>query len=116
MKRDDTVYLIHILKAISFIEAYTQGLSEKDFQSNNLVQDGTIRQIQIIGEVAKNLSSSLRVKYPHVPWRGIAGMKDKLVHNYFGVDIDSVWAVIEEDIPTLKKVVMKIIKDLNEEA
>lgn len=53
MKRDDTVYLIHILKAISFIEEYTQDLSEKDFQSNNLVQDGTIRQIQIIGEASK---------------------------------------------------------------
>jgi uncharacterized protein with HEPN domain len=76
MKRDDRVYLSHILQSISLIEKYTEDLTEEEFLSNSLVQDGTIRQIQIIGEATNNLPNSLRKKYPQVHWRGIAGMRD----------------------------------------
>ena len=75
----------HILDSIERIEEYTRGMEKEDFSSSNLVQDGTIRQIEIIGEATKSLSKDLREKYPQIPWRDIAGMRDRLIHHYFGI-------------------------------
>ena len=87
MTKDDSVYLDHILESITRIDHYTKGLEEDQFDSDELVQDGVIRQLQIIGEAAKRLSDETRTKYPGVEWKDIAGMRDKLVHDYFGVDL-----------------------------
>ena len=109
MKKDDLVYLKHISDAISRIEEYTQGVGYEDFMDNHLIQDGVIRQIEIIGEATKRLSDEIREKYPHIPWKDIAGMGDKLIHGYFGVDLGAVWDTVEEDIPLLKSETEKII-------
>src|SRR5450759_2142663 len=81
MKKNDSVYLRHILNSIERIEDYTEGMVKDDFLSSNLVQDGTIRQIEIIGEATKNLSKNIREKYSQISWSDIAGMRDRLIHH-----------------------------------
>jgi uncharacterized protein with HEPN domain len=112
MKRDDTVYLQHILDSIALIEEYTQGIEEVSFSQKRLIQDGVIRQIEIIGEAVKHLSAELRARYSTIPWQDIAGARDKLIHDYFGVDIEKVWLMREDDIPALKIEIKKIINDI----
>lgn len=115
MMKDDSVYLSHILDSIERIEAYTEGMEKDDFLSSNLVQDGTIRQIEIIGEATKNLSRDLRDKYPLIPWSDIAGMRDRLIHHYFRVNIEAVWDTIKIDIPNLKAKILMILDVLETE-
>ncbi|NOY70816.1 MAG: DUF86 domain-containing protein, partial [Gammaproteobacteria bacterium] len=86
-KRDDTVYLRHILEAIDLIEGYLTDIDYKSFSGSRLLQDGVIRQLEIIGEAVKNISQNVRDMASEVPWKEMAGMRDKLIHQYFGVDI-----------------------------
>ena len=115
MKKNDSVYLHHVLNSIERIEEYTEGMEKGDFLSSNLVQDGTIRQIEIIGEATKNLSRDLRKKYAQVPWSDIAGMRDRLIHHYFGVNLKDVWYTVKVDIPALKNEILAILDVLETE-
>ena len=109
MRKGDSVYLSHILDSIERIEEYTEGMEKENFSSNNLVQDGTIRQIEIIGEATKNLSKDLRKRYLQVPWNDIAGMRDRLIHHYFGINLEDVWHTVKVDIPALKNEILVIL-------
>ena len=112
MKTDQSAFLNHILDAITKIEKYIQDIDEESFLKNDLVQDGVIRQIEIIGEAVKRLSNDLKRQSPNIPWQDIAGMRDKLIHDYFGVDIDTVWLTAKKDIPQLKEEIKRIIEKL----
>jgi len=111
MKPDESVYLRHILDAVLKAEEYLKDTDKKTFNTNTLIQDGVIRQLEIIGEAAKRLSKELRLDYPHIPWQDITGMRDKLIHDYFGVDVNKIWLTAKEDLPNLKVEIAKIIED-----
>lgn len=85
----------------------------REFLNNNLVQAGVIREIEIIGEASKRLDEDLKNNYKSIPWRKIAGMRDKLIHHYFGVDMDAIWETLEKDIPILKKQITGILETYN---
>ncbi len=112
MQRDESVYLRHVLDAIVRIESYLQGIDKEAFLQHNLIQDGVIRQLEIIGEAVKRLAEELRAKHPRVPWQDIAGMRDKLIHGYFGVDLEKVWLTAQDDLPTLKAEVTEMLKNI----
>jgi len=99
--RDDRVYLEHILEAAGKAARYLRGIDEAGFRKDTLVQDGVIRQIEIMGEAAKRVSPEYRSAHPDIPWQDMAGMRDKLIHDYFGVDIMQVWLTATEDLPPL---------------
>lgn len=114
MSKTDAPYLRHILDAISRIEEYLHDIVEDEFREQHLIQDGVIRQMEVIGEATKNLSKELRKQYPKIPWQDIAGMRDKLIHHYFGVDMEEVWLTARDDIPVLKDQVGRILAEYGE--
>jgi len=108
MDKDDHIYVEHILESIEKIEKYTEDLSKEDFAKQEMIQDAVIRNLEIIGEATKMISISMKQSYQNIPWKEIAGMRDKLIHDYIGVDISVVWKTIEHDLPELKKMINEI--------
>ena len=111
MNKDYTVYLHHMLDAIQSIESYTRNVTEGQFLKTKLIQDAVIRNLEIIGEAAKQISKTVRGRYPKIDWGNIAGMRDVLIHDYLGVDLDVVWEVVHHDLPELKRNLRKILED-----
>ena len=106
--KSDFVYLRHIMDAIDKIESYAS-VQKDAFMSESHWQDAIIRNLEIIGEATKRISKPLKTQYPDIPWRNIAGLRDVLIHDYMGVDLESVWNVVAKDLPTLKKQLSRII-------
>jgi uncharacterized protein with HEPN domain len=110
MKKDPIIYIEHITECISRIKEYTEGINEDAFLKSNLIQDAVIRNFEIIGEATKKLNEDFRDKYSEIEWKKIAGMRDKLIHEYNGVDLWAVWGVVEKIIPILDTQITDILR------
>lgn len=102
-RKNPKIFLEHILKSIEEIEKNARYISGDEFFDSVTIQDAVVRRLEIIGEAVKNLPNSFKNKHPEIPWKKIAGTRDVLIHEYFGVDIELVWKVVKNDIPKLKK-------------
>lgn len=99
--KDDKVYLEHITDSFRKILDYAENLSLDEFLNDTKTQDACIRQLEVIGEATKRLSMPLRQRFTHVPWKDMAGMRDKLIHDYIQVDLMIVWATVSEEATPL---------------
>ena len=113
MPRQPLIFLEHILESIELIEEYIENIDKDSFIKSKNIQDSVIRRLEIIGEAAKNLPFDFREKYNSIEWNKIAGMRDVLIHHYFGVDLKLIWNLIKKDIPKLKQEIQSILEDLS---
>lgn len=116
MSRDVRLYVADIKEAIGFIRSFTAGMTYAEFVSDTKTQHACIRDLQIIGEAVKKLPDTLRAKYRNVPWRRIAGLRDILTHEYFGVDLKIIWDVIANRLEDVENAIELIENDLPEES
>jgi uncharacterized protein with HEPN domain len=106
--KDDRVYLEHVRDALADITTYTSAGRDAFFEQR-IRQDATLRKLEVIGQAVKNLSDDSKSRQPQIPWKQIAGMRDKVIHDYFGVNLEIVWAVVERDLPQLERAVRDLL-------
>lgn len=107
-ERDPKLYLDDINESIKLIDRYIKGMDFSDFAEDRTIQDAVMRRLEIIGEACKNLEKHFKEKYPKIPWQLINGMRNRLAHEYFGIQEDLVWKTIKQSLPELKKQIAKI--------
>jgi len=103
--------LRHIASETAFVFKYTQGKTKEDFLSDDLLCHAIVRSLEIIGEASKKVDPDFKTENPHIEWKKMAGTRDKMIHNYFGVDYEIVWDIIENKIPELDHFINEIINE-----
>ena len=111
--KDDLAFIEHILDSINAVKEFSRNLSKEGLVSNRLRQSAIVREIEIIGEAVKNISEDLKRKHLETEWKDIAGTRDKMIHHYFGVDLNIVWDIMKRDIPVLERQIKKIKEELS---
>ena len=114
--RSFILFLNDIIEALEKIETYIKDMSYEEFIKDDKTKDAVLRNLEVIGEAAKNLSIIVKEKYPAVKWKAIMGMRDKIIHEYFGVSFSIVWETIQNDLPPFKYEVKRILNDLEKDA
>ncbi len=112
-KRNYQIFVKDILDSISSIERFVRKLGYDKFIKDDKTASAAIRKLEIIGEAAKNIPSFIKEKQPEIDWKSMAGMRDKLIHDYFGVDTEILWAVIKEDLPHIKPLIKQLLRDIS---
>ena len=113
MSKDPRVYLAHIFERIQRIEQYTAG-GKKAFLADPLVQDAVVRNLEVIGEAAKRIPADFRQAHPSIPWRGLAALRDVLIHQYEGVSLPEVWGVVEAELTPVRDAIAKVLPPLEQ--
>ena len=105
--KDDTLYQIHISECIDRIHSYIHDMDESTFSSSQLTQDAVLRNLQILSESTQRLSDEFKIRHKEIEWHKISGLRNLLVHDYLGIDINTVWVVINKELATLKTAIQK---------
>ena len=111
MIKRDKLFINHILDSINAISNFLGEISKDELENNRLIQNAVIRELEVIGEAVKNISDKNKKNHSSIAWKQIAGMRDKLIHHYFGVDLEIIWETIQRDLPELRKVLEEMLKD-----
>ena len=111
-KRGDLEYLYDIKESIELILEYVKDTSQNEFKNNQEKQDAVVNRMNVIGEATKNLSQEIRDNYPDIPWKRMAGMRDVLIHQYHGIDLEVVWQTINQELPEVGQRIGQIIEEL----
>lgn len=110
-KRDYGDYIQDILDSINDIENFTQDITSEEFTKDRKTINAVIRSTEVIGEATKKIPKSIKDKHPAIPWKKMAGMRDKLIHEYFGIDVEILWKVAKDELPPLKPLIQKMLKE-----
>ncbi len=109
--KDDKLYLIHVSESIEKIDSYITGLDFASFMEKAIVQDAVLRNLQVLAESTQQFSDEFKSRHPEIEWYKIAGLRNILVHDYLGIDLETVWAAVTSKLPELKAVVQKALGD-----
>ncbi|GAB6102194.1 DUF86 domain-containing protein [Thermococcus atlanticus] len=111
-KRDYRLFLQDILESIGRIEEYTEGYDFETFTKDRKTIDAVLRNLEIIGEAAKHIPESIRMQHPEIPWKRVIGLRNVVIHHYFGVDLSIIWVIVKKQLPELKNAIIILLEEM----